>query len=155
MTVSHIRQGKFGIDPNLSRMGYKIQVDAKENPTDDLTDGNNLNIHPARIDSNIKNARIIATLFQHFPCGLGDTQKYSLDDNDTDCSNSSWSEDNSSSNDRQRRRVHDINDQKKTALASRRMNFLMVDDGNADIMHKHNKIRSREVGLLRSIERRN
>ena len=67
MTVSHIRQGKFGIDPNLSRIGYKIQVDAKENPTDDLTDGNNLNIHPARIDSNIKNARIIATLFQHFP----------------------------------------------------------------------------------------
>lgn len=75
-------------------------------------DGRNRKNHPARMESSVRNTRMMVTLFQHFPCGLGEKQKFcsrsllvSFDDIVVEDSRSSCREDNSSSNDKQRRSV--------------------------------------------------
>jgi hypothetical protein len=126
MIVSHIRQDRLGNDPNRSRIGYTIKVDANENPTHDLTDGNSRKTHPATTDIRERTTRMMTPLFQHCPCGLGAKQKKSffcrLDTSSSYCNR----EDNSSSNERERRSVQEIKDHTNTALASRRMNSFII-----------------------------
>ena len=51
-----------------SRIGYSIQVDANENPTDDVTSGIIFNNNPAATESINRTSRIISALFQQRPC---------------------------------------------------------------------------------------